>query len=135
EREDRLAVFPVHAFGADFRRHITLAIRSERDFSHLRVLDTKDGKLIWERKHKGFLHAARLSPDDARLALGGNDPGVLILDAATGAELLELRGHFHQVTHLSFSPDRRLLVSADRDGEVRVWSLDGAHSRAEGVKK
>ena len=123
-REHRLGSFEVPTFSANFRWYITLSKIGEVDISQLKVTDTETGQLLWEFQLKGNVQSASLSADDARLALGGTDPRVLILDAATGAELLELRGHFHQVTRLSFSPNRRLLVSADSDGEVRVWSLD-----------
>jgi hypothetical protein len=123
-REHRLQPFGVGAFSAVFRRCITLSMIDEVDISRLKALDAETGQLLWHLQLKGRVKCVRLSADDARLALGGTDPRVLILDAVTGAELLELRGHYHQVNRLSFSPDRRLLVSADFGGEVRVWSLD-----------
>jgi eukaryotic-like serine/threonine-protein kinase len=123
-REHLLDFFGVGAFSADFRRCITLSMIDDVDISRLKAIDAETGQLLWNLQLKGRVKCIRLSADDARLALGGTDPRILILDAATGAELLELRGHYHQVARLSFSPDRRLLVSADFDGEVRVWSLD-----------
>jgi len=38
----------------------------------------------------------------------------------------EFAGHRTPVAALAFTPDRSLLVSADRDGTARVWDLGGA---------
>jgi WD40 repeat protein len=43
-----------------------------------------------------------------------------------GVPLLTLRGHAAPLTSLAVSPDGRLLVSADRDGVVKVWDRGNA---------
>jgi WD40 repeat protein/serine/threonine protein kinase len=62
---------------------------------------------------------ACFSPDGRRLAVAGEEV-ITLRDAETGQELLELRGHVHDVRFLAYSDDGRRLLSASEDGEVRV---------------
>jgi tetratricopeptide (TPR) repeat protein len=61
------------------------------------------------------------SPDGRRLASASYDQTVRVWDAASGQELLALKGHTDQVYGVSFSPDGRRLASASYDQTVRVW--------------
>ncbi len=53
--------------------------------------------------------------------LGCRGHSVKILDSATGEEKRVLAGHRTDIAALAFSPGGRRLVSADRDGVVKVW--------------
>jgi WD40 repeat protein len=46
---------------------------------------------------------------------------VRVWDAATGRELLALKGHTGQVYSVAFSPDGHRIVSASWDGTVKIW--------------
>lgn len=46
--------------------------------------------------------------------------------AAPAKAVAEFAGHSSPVAAVAFTPDRSLLVSADRDGTARVWDLGGA---------
>jgi hypothetical protein len=63
--------------------------------------------------------AVAWSPDAAVLACGTRTGAVQFFDAATGRPLGELSPHERMVIGLAFSPDGRILVSADRHA-VRV---------------
>jgi WD40 repeat protein len=64
------------------------------------------------------------SPDGRRLASAGADGTVRVWDAASGQELLTLKGHTSKVYGVSFSLDGRRLASAGEDKTVRVWDAD-----------
>lgn len=51
------------------------------------------------------------------------DDAVIIRDAATGAIVQILRGHLQPVYFCSFSPRGDRVVTAARDGAVRVWEV------------
>ena len=69
--------------------------------------------------------AVAWSRDGDRLAIGGIDGAVRLLDASTLRELVALRGHVARVTDLEFGPGDACLVSSSRDGSVRVWTAPG----------
>ncbi len=65
--------------------------------------------------------AAGFSPDGARIVSGSDDNTVRVWDAASGKELLVLRGHEEPVNAAGFSPDGARIVSGSEDNTVRVW--------------
>src|SRR4051812_37504122 len=70
---------------------------------------------------RGGVTAARFSPDGARIVSGSHDQTVRVGDAASGKELLILRGHEQAVWAAGFSPDGARIVSGSDDKTVRVW--------------
>jgi hypothetical protein len=64
------------------------------------------------------------APGGGRLASASWDRTVRVWDAASGAELLCLRGHEHVVYSIAFSPNGRRLAGGSDDGRVRVWDAD-----------
>jgi serine/threonine protein kinase len=74
---------------------------------------------------------AVFSPDGKRLAIRGevNNPGqVRVWEAATGKEVLPLKGHTGAVCSVAFSPDGKRLAVGSGDGVVKVWDLTGRKS-------
>ena len=61
------------------------------------------------------------SPDGKRLASASNDKTLKLWDAATGQELLTLKGHTGSVNGVSFSPDGKRLASASDDRTLKLW--------------
>lgn len=51
----------------------------------------------------------------------GYDKTVKLWDAATGQELLTLKGHRSFVTSVAFSSDGKRLVSASNDDTIKLW--------------
>jgi WD40 repeat protein len=61
------------------------------------------------------------SPDGKRLATGSFDHTVKLWDAATGQELLTLKGHSVAVFSVAFSPDGKRLATGSFDPPVKLW--------------
>ena len=62
-------------------------------------------------------------PDGVRLAWGGQDKHVHILDSRSGLELSTFKGHLGTVTSVAFSPDGKMLASDSWDGRLRLWDV------------
>jgi len=68
--------------------------------------------------------AADISPDQAKVALGGPDRLVKIYSTKTGDLEHKIKKHTDWVTALAFSPNGEMLASADRNGGLTVWDTD-----------
>ncbi len=69
--------------------------------------------------------AAAISPDGARLAVDDPQAGVVIFDAASGAEVARIRVAESNVGALAFSPDGKwLAVGTGNDPGVRLFSVE-----------
>ncbi|MHC4995740.1 MAG: WD40 domain-containing protein [Planctomycetota bacterium] len=61
------------------------------------------------------------SEDGRRIATGGSDNAVTMLDARTGEKIQAFIGHTDHVYDIAWSPDGSRIVSASEDRTVRVW--------------
>jgi eukaryotic-like serine/threonine-protein kinase len=101
----------------------------------VRVWDAATGQeLLTLKGHTAPVSSVAFSPDAKRIVSASSDnpngkqiPGgirdntVRVWDAATGQELLTLKGHTAPVTSLSFSPDGKRIVSGGWNGTLKVW--------------
>lgn len=98
------------------------------------AIDNSDGSIkIWDTVANKELQslsgnsgpdfgAIAFSPDDKRIAAGGNYDGtVKIWDASTGKELLTLTGHTLPVYGISFSTDGKRIASGGMDQTAKIW--------------
>lgn len=78
--------------------------------------------------------AVSWSRDGSRLAIGGIDGVIRIMDSTSLEELAGLRGHVARVTSLVFADGDECLVSGSRDGTMRLW-LTGGIEQARGIAR
>ena len=62
------------------------------------------------------------SPDGKRLATGSWDGTAKVWEAATGRQMLTLKGHTSRIYSLAWAPDGRHLVTGSDDNAARVWN-------------
>ncbi len=70
--------------------------------------------------HPGLFQCMAVSADGKRFVTGGWKH-VTVWDVATGKETLALKGHFHNVVCLAFSPDGSRIASGAYDLTARIW--------------
>jgi WD40 repeat protein len=67
------------------------------------------------------------SRDGRRIVSGSYDKTVRVWDAATGSEVLKLRGHTYNIVSVAFSPDGSRIASGSLDRTVMIWdAISGA---------
>lgn len=86
--------------------------------------DAKTGKYVREVKFSGdLLHTMKFSPDGKLLAIGNRNE-IWIWDIVNWQIQERLAGHTGEIVDLAFTSQGTKLLSASRDGTVRVWSLE-----------
>jgi WD40 repeat protein len=115
------------AFSPDGKQIVTAS-----EDATARVWDSATGQDIAVfHGHEGIVNSAVFSPDGTRIvtasgsALTGryanDDDTARIWEAATGKEIVSLRGHEGPVRSAAFSPDGSRIVTASDDNTARIW--------------
>jgi eukaryotic-like serine/threonine-protein kinase len=87
----------------------------------LRVWEVSSGASVFAYRQRERLHLARFSSDGSRILSGGQQGSVRIHAISTGTTW-GLNGHSSSILALDFASHSTVL-SADRGGTVRVWTL------------
>ena len=90
----------------------------------LATWDAETGKYINETRFTGdFVGAIEVSPDGSLVAIG-NSNEVWVWDTISWQMVKTFSGHVDYVEDLAFTPDGTKVLSASRDGTIRVWTLE-----------
>ncbi len=63
------------------------------------------------------------SPEGFFLATASSDESIIIWNVKDFKENKALKGHASTVNFISFSHDSKLLISASRDGLIKLWNI------------
>jgi WD40 repeat protein/serine/threonine protein kinase len=121
---------PAEVRSAEFSPDGTRVLTTDSDYVG-RIWDVATGKELVTLRY-GVDHA-RFSPDGKRVltwSTGAQFAYVVVRDAATGEELVRLKGHADGITSAEFSPDGRRVVTASYDKTVRLWDAASGQESA-----
>ena len=114
------------AFSSDGRRLVTQR-RVTGLYGDVTIWDAATGKKVKTIDHFGEVRAAALSADGRRLALQAADRTIIVKEVDTSRAVQKLSLTRSQetgrTTGFRFSPDNRLLATADSENLVRLWDL------------
>jgi WD40 repeat protein len=97
----------------------------------LKELHLATGRVLsGPRLPRWFGDQLAVSSDDRWLVFGGSGLGVW--DRKAGRALHTGDGHGREVEYLLFSPDGRMLASADKSGFLRLWEVRGSRDSGSG---
>jgi WD40 repeat protein/tRNA A-37 threonylcarbamoyl transferase component Bud32 len=86
------------------------------------IFDIETGEVrSVHRVAAGPLLMALFTPDGRRIAAGGEDRAIRIIDPSDGTTLLTLRGHASLITKMAWNDDGARLFTVSHDGEARIW--------------
>jgi WD40 repeat protein len=103
------------AFSPDGKRFAAIS------FDVLKIWDMATAQEIWSQHADGPTRCIAFNPDGTRIGWGSHDNSVKIWDAATGHQVLTLKGHTEMVNSVAFSRDGKRIASGSQDMTLKVW--------------
>jgi WD40 repeat protein len=113
------------AFSPDSRR---IALGSSIANIPIRICDTTTGAEL-STFNGGFEVRSIAFTADGKIVAGGSLGMVVLIEAATGKEIVRLKAAMKLAYALAFTPDGKTLVSADQGNQVRIWDLASQKER------
>lgn len=115
---------------AEFPSSLTCAVASNEESSWIiladsggwiRMLDTRSGSVVWEKKFPGApIKAMMIMPDNRRFVAADGFGNVVVCSVIGGGMLLELAPANEEIVSIATSAGRFLAV-ATVSGAVRIW--------------
>jgi len=92
----------------------------------LSIWNMQKGTLLGKplQGHQGGVLSVAVSPDDKRIASGGEDNTVIIWDVESKQVVFKLVKHTAWVNCVCFSPDGKSLASGSDDGTALIWDTE-----------
>ncbi|QEG38609.1 c-type cytochrome domain-containing protein [Roseimaritima ulvae] len=91
----------------------------------LRIYDLADGELLFDiKKHTDWIYDVAYSPDGVLLASCDRAAGLLVWEAETGRNYLNLTDHKDAINALSWRDDSNVLATASDDGTVKLFEMN-----------
>lgn len=111
------------AFSGDGK---TVAVSSYRQITLCDVGAAKPRGLI---DHSDFVKGMAFAPDGEHLAVHGYDKSVSLINAATGKEVRQFKGHEKRILCAVFSADGRTLATTSEDFTCRIWNAEDGNQK------
>jgi eukaryotic-like serine/threonine-protein kinase len=91
-----------------------------------RLVDVETHEILWthSRPDRKPIHLVWFSTNDRYVVVGYFGGAIDVLDAKSGRPFPGITRPDKEVTSLQFLPDGKEVISASRDGSVRVWELN-----------
>ena len=90
-------------------------------FGEVQIWDAKSGKLLRSaRVTSDTVFGASLSPDESKIAVGGTDNSVHMIETASGKELYKISNHENWVLATVFGIDSKRFVSVSGDRAAKL---------------
>lgn len=91
----------------------------------LRIYDLADGELLFDiKKHTDWIYDVAYSPDGVLLASCDRAAGLLVWEAETGRNYLNLTDHKDAINALAWRDDSNVLATASDDGTVKLFEMN-----------
>ena len=84
--------------------------------------DLQKKRVLWEVPNSTMTRAT-FTPDGSLVAVAGQDRTIQLLNTKDGSVRFKSTDHRGPIGALAFSPDNRLLVSATKDGTIKIWHV------------
>lgn len=89
----------------------------------VRVFDMEKFEISKHFKFPWPVNHSSLSPDQKLICVVGDNPEGLLVDANTGKDIQELRGHLDYSFASAWNPDGITFVTGNQDKTCRVWDI------------
>lgn len=112
----------------------TLVVGSGTLDGRIKLLDITEKlprEIVTLRGPRGAVSTVAVSPDNKRVAAGGEDRTLRIWEAGPtfGEDATnQLLGHTGRIRLIAFAPDSQMVATASADASVRVWTLSRIRS-------
>jgi WD40 repeat protein len=103
------------------------SVLSGEVLGEMRLWDPASGELrkVMNPKMQVNLFHLEWSPDSKYFAVASTKSSVYLVDATTGKQIGELKGHAFYVTRVRFSADGKNVAAVGLDNTVRIWEVTG----------